>query len=78
MSDAVHHFLNWIFSEDFSKRLNQGQKVVRVEACVFEYNQVSSKVLLKNDFKLESVQEKAYIKEGKLLDGHMYVRINKD
>jgi RimJ/RimL family protein N-acetyltransferase len=44
----------------------------RLFACIYEHNQSSMRVLEKNGFKLEAIHRRAVMKEGKLLDEHLY------
>lgn len=45
---------------------------LRLFAAIFENNRASMRVLEKNGFKPEAIHRKAVIKEGKLLDEHLY------
>jgi RimJ/RimL family protein N-acetyltransferase len=45
---------------------------LRLFACIFENNPPSMKVLEKNGFRLEAIHRKAVMKEGKMLDEHLY------
>jgi [ribosomal protein S5]-alanine N-acetyltransferase len=47
--------------------------IVRLQAEVFDYNKASMKVLEKNGFAHEAVHRKAVIKNGELLDDHIWV-----
>jgi RimJ/RimL family protein N-acetyltransferase len=49
--------------------------IARVEACVYEWNPASARVLEKNGFELEGRQRKAIYKEGQLIDQFIYARI---
>jgi RimJ/RimL family protein N-acetyltransferase len=49
--------------------------IVRIYAEVFEYNTASMKVLEKNGFQLESIREKAIIKNNIILNDHVWVRL---
>ncbi len=44
----------------------------RVEARIFSSNPASMKVLEKADYQFEGIHKKAVIKNGKVLDSHMY------
>ena len=45
---------------------------LRLFACIYENNLPSMRVLEKNGFELEAIHRRAVIKEGKLLDEHLY------
>ena len=45
---------------------------LRLFACIYENNPSSMKVLEKNGFKPEAIHRKAVMKEGKLMDEHLY------
>jgi [ribosomal protein S5]-alanine N-acetyltransferase len=47
--------------------------IVRLQAEVFEHNKASMKVLQKNGFTQEAIHHKAVIKNGVLLDDHVWV-----
>ena len=49
--------------------------IVRLEAGVFEFNTPSMKALEKNGYHLESVRKKAILKNGKIMDDFIYVRL---
>lgn len=49
--------------------------IVRVFAEVFEYNKASMKVLEKNGFYLECIRQKAAMKNSKILDDYVWVRL---
>lgn len=55
-----------------------GQKLIRLEAEVFAWNEPSGKVLIKNGFTLEARCKKSYLKDGELVDGLLYVIIRDD
>ena len=46
---------------------------LRLFACIFENNAPSGRVLEKNGFVREAIHRKAVMKEGVLMDEHMYV-----
>lgn len=50
-------------------------EITRIFARVYEHNKASMKVLEKNGFALESIQQKAAIKNNKVMDVHMWVKI---
>lgn len=50
--------------------------IYRIYAGIFAYNDASKKVLLKNGYHLEAVKEKAIIKQGRLYDEHLMVKLN--
>ncbi len=72
VADALKHLIPYIYSDEFTE-MNRGEKVMRIEACVFAYNAASARVLEKCGFTLEAVQKFAYLKEGKPQDGLMFV-----
>ncbi len=45
---------------------------LRLFACIFENNPSSMRVLEKNGFSLEAIHRKAVMKEGTLMDEHLY------
>lgn len=49
--------------------------VVRVVAGVFDFNNSSMKVLEKNGYYLESVRKNAVIKNGKIIDDYIWVKL---
>jgi len=49
--------------------------VVRIVAGVFDFNKSSMKVLEKNGYYLESVRKKAVIKNGKIIDDYIWVKL---
>ena len=51
---------------------------VRLYAGVFETNQPSMRVLEKSGFTLESIRKKGVIKQGKILDEHLFVLLRPD
>ena len=73
VSEAVSLVVNYAFSDQFTK-FNKDTKVLRIEACIFEHNQPSAKVLTKNGFTFESLKKHAYVKDGKLINGLMYTK----
>jgi RimJ/RimL family protein N-acetyltransferase len=65
-SEAARGFADWVFANyDFH----------RLEGIVFTHHPVSARVLEKAGFHLESTQRKAAIKEGKIVDEWVYVRL---
>ena len=52
--------------------------VVRIVAGVFDFNKSSMKVLEKNGYYLESVRKNAVIKNGKIIDDYIWVRLQGD
>jgi RimJ/RimL family protein N-acetyltransferase len=63
MTDAVAAMVEYSFTKTIWLRLF---------ACIYENNPPSMRVLEKNGFKHEAVHKKAVMKEGKLLDEHLY------
>ena len=72
-TEIVKLITDYIFS-DFFTVVNQDVQAERIEACIFAHNTASGKVLQKNGFTLEAVEKKRYFKEGKFVDGLMYVK----
>ena len=50
-------------------------EVERIEACVYEWNPASGRVLEKNGFVQEGRQRKAVFKDGELIDQIVYARV---
>ena len=65
-TEAVAHLLNYI-SREFD--------VIRIFAEVFENNKASMRVLEKNGFRLESIRQKAVIKNNMVMDDSVWVKI---
>ncbi|MDF1575761.1 MAG: GNAT family protein [Bacteroidales bacterium] len=63
MSEAVAAMVEFAFTR---------RSWLRLFACIFENNLSSMRVLEKNGFRQEAVHRKAVMKEGKLLDEHLY------
>ncbi len=51
-------------------------ELVRIEACVFEFNKASMKALEKNGYYLESIRKKAVIKKGQIIADYIWVKLN--
>ena len=49
--------------------------VIRIYAEIFEHNKASMRVLEKNGFHLESIRQKAVIKNNILMDDHVWVEL---
>lgn len=49
--------------------------IIRIEAGVFDFNKPSMRVLEKNGFYLESIKKKAAIKNGKIIDDYLWVKL---
>lgn len=49
--------------------------VVRIVAGVFDFNKSSMKVLEKNGYYLESIRKNAVIKNGKIIDDYIWVKL---
>lgn len=60
----------------FSAHLLEERGFLRLEAPVFETNPASARVLEKSGYFLESRQRRAAIKEGRVIDILMYVRLS--
>ena len=65
-SEAVHHMLEYTFKTF--------PELIRIYARVFEYNKPSMRVLEKNGFHLEAVQQKSAIKNGRITDEYVWVK----
>jgi len=63
MSDAVGAMVDHAFSRT---------KWLRLFATIYEHNVSSMKVLAKNGFRQEAIHKKTVMKEGKLLDEHLF------
>ncbi|MCC6874052.1 MAG: GNAT family N-acetyltransferase [Sandaracinaceae bacterium] len=59
----------------FSGQLLEDRGFLRLEAPVFETNPASARVLEKSGFALESRQHRAVIKDGRVLDLLLYVKL---
>ncbi|MBL8983017.1 MAG: GNAT family N-acetyltransferase [Gemmatimonadetes bacterium] len=65
-TEAARGFSDWVLANrDF----------VRLEGIVFSYHTASANVLQKAGFELESTKRRAAIKEGKVVDEHVFVRL---
>ncbi len=53
----------------------QYPSIVRLYAEVFEFNEGSMRVLQKNGFHLESIRKRAVIKNNRILDDHVWVKL---
>lgn len=49
--------------------------IIRIEAGVFDFNKPSMRVLEKNDFSIESIKRNAVIKNGKIINDHIWVKL---
>lgn len=67
MTEAVSLATTYAFGE---------MNIQRIFAGVFEPNEASKKVLLKNGYYLEAIRKKAVIKNGILYDDHFFVKLN--
>jgi [ribosomal protein S5]-alanine N-acetyltransferase len=65
-SEAIKQMLEYVRSKF---------DVVRVFAEVFEYNKGSMRVLEKNGFYLEAIRKKAAVKNNKIIDDYVWVRL---
>ena len=63
MSQAVTAMVEYAFTKT---------KWLRLFACIYENNPSSMRVLEKNGFKPEAIHKKTVMKEGKLMDEHLY------
>ena len=64
MTEAVRAMVDYTFANF---------KVLRIYAGVFDYNIASMRVLEKAGFHKEAIHEKAFFKNGKVLDEHLFV-----
>ena len=69
MSDAVGAMVDHSFVQT---------QWLRLFACIYENNHSSMKVLENNGFRREAIHKKAVMKEGKLLDEHMYAILKEE
>lgn len=60
----------------FSEYLLRERGFIRLEAPVFAINPASARVLEKAGFERESVQRRAAIKDGRIIDVWLYVRLS--
>lgn len=63
ISDAIGVLVNHAFTHT---------RWLRIYAAIYDYNTPSMRVLEKNGFTREAIHRKAVMKEGKLLDEHLY------
>jgi RimJ/RimL family protein N-acetyltransferase len=49
--------------------------IIRIEAGVFEFNKSSMRVLEKNDFHLEGIRRNAVLKNGKIIDDYIWIKL---
>jgi ribosomal-protein-alanine N-acetyltransferase len=56
--------------------IEQQFDVVRIFAEVFEHNKASMRILRKNGFHLESIRQKAVIKDGVIMDDYVWVKLD--
>lgn len=66
-TEALNVMSNWAF-QTFPH-------VLRLQACVFPNNPASMRVLEKAGYTLEGIQRKAAIKDNRVMDLHIYVRL---
>lgn len=52
---------------------DQSPDIIRIYAEVFSHNKASMRALEKNGFQLESVRKQAVVKNGVVMDDHVYV-----
>jgi len=50
-------------------------EIVRISAGVFDFNKASMKALEKNGYYLESIRKKSVIKNGKIIDDYIWVKL---
>ena len=66
MTEAVKQMTSWIF---------ENTSITRLFAGVFETNFASMRVLEKAGYELEAIHRKAIIKNDKVLDEHLFVKL---
>jgi len=66
MPEAVKAMTDYVF-KNFPE-------IIRIWAGIFEYNKASMRVLEKAGYQLESIQTKASIKNGQVIDNYLYVQ----
>lgn len=49
--------------------------IIRIEAGVFAFNKPSMRVLEKNNFHLESIRKNAVLKNGKVIDDYIWIKL---
>ena len=49
--------------------------IIRIEAGVFSFNKPSMRVLEKNNFYLECIKKNAVIKNDKIIDDYIWVKL---
>ena len=76
VTEALHLMTEYAFSQHYATLANDGVPVSRLEAGIFEYNPASGRVLQKNGYKLEAIQQRAYFKGGKDVSAHLYVKLS--
>lgn len=69
MSDAVGAMVEYAFTQTHWHRLF---------ACIYENNPSSMRVLEKNGFRKEAIHRRAVIKEGKLMDEHLFALLKEE
>ncbi len=69
MSDAVGDMVEYCFTQTHWLRLF---------ATIFEHNLSSMRVLEKNGFRKEAIHKKVVMKEGKLLDEHLFALLKEN
>ena len=66
-SAVIDPFVTWAF-ERFPE-------TVRIQACVYESNPASARILERNGFEREGTHRRSIIKRGRILDQTMYARL---
>ena len=69
VSDAIGLVVNYAFTHT---------RWLRLFATIYEYNTSSMRVLEKNGFTREAIHHKAVMKEGKLLDEHLFALLKEN
>ncbi|KAL4902204.1 hypothetical protein BDW74DRAFT_158797 [Aspergillus multicolor] len=71
-SEALREFVKWVFEQE------EFERIVRIDAEVFEGNESSKKVLGKAGFQYEGRRRSAVEKGGKVLDTFVYALLRED
>jgi len=69
ISEAIPAIVNYVFLKT---------TIIRLQAGVFESNLASKRVLEKNGFVLESVMKKAIIKNNRIMDEFIFVKLKEN
>lgn len=69
MSEAVRQMIDYIFTTF--------PDLIRLWAAIFEHNKPSMRVLEKAGFEFEGIRKKGAVKNGLVIDEHVYVKLRK-